>query len=153
MKLTISILRGCKRTAVLQNTKLICPCTSGRFILFFFLKYSWFTILLAFGVQQSDSITCMYSFFRFFSFIGYYKMLSIVPIILISIILIIPHLLRKMSLVLENGGSHLAIRRLGASCSVAQSCLTLGPHGLQHARLPGLSPSPGACSNSCPLSW
>ena len=25
-------------------------------------------------------------------------------------------------------------------------------HGLQHARLPCLSPSPGACSNSCPLS-
>ena len=30
---------------------------------------------------------------------------------------------------------------------------SLGPHGLQHARLPCLSPSPGACSNSCPLSW
>ena len=28
-----------------------------------------------------------------------------------------------------------------------QSC------GLQHARLPCPSPSPGACSNSCPLSW
>ena len=27
------------------------------------------------------------------------------------------------------------------------------PHGLQHARLPYLSPSPRACSNSCPLSW
>ena len=26
------------------------------------------------------------------------------------------------------------------------------PHGLQHARLPCPSPSPGACSNSCPLS-
>ena len=25
-------------------------------------------------------------------------------------------------------------------------------HGLQHARLPCLSPTPGACSNSCPLS-
>ena len=25
-------------------------------------------------------------------------------------------------------------------------------HGLRHARLPGPSPSPGACSNSCPLS-
>ena len=25
--------------------------------------------------------------------------------------------------------------------------------GLQHARLPCLSPSPRACSNSCPLSW
>ena len=30
---------------------------------------------------------------------------------------------------------------------------SLQPHGLQHARLPCPSPSPGACSNSCPLSW
>ena len=29
---------------------------------------------------------------------------------------------------------------------------SLQPHGLQHARLPCPSPSPGACSNSCPLS-
>ena len=34
-------------------------------------------------------------------------------------------------------------------CSVAQSCPTLWPHGLQHARLPCPSPTPGACSNSC----
>ena len=33
------------------------------------------------------------------------------------------------------------------------SCSVLWPHGLQHARLPCLSPSPRACSNSCPLSW
>ena len=30
---------------------------------------------------------------------------------------------------------------------------SLRPHGLQHTRLPCPSPSPGACSNSCPLSW
>ena len=35
-------------------------------------------------------------------------------------------------------------------CSVMLD--SLWPHGLQHARLPCLSPSPGACSNSCPLS-
>ena len=29
---------------------------------------------------------------------------------------------------------------------------SLQPHGLQHIRLPCSSPSPGACSNSCPLS-
>ena len=28
----------------------------------------------------------------------------------------------------------------------------LWPHELQHTRLPCLSPTPGACSNSCPLS-
>ena len=30
---------------------------------------------------------------------------------------------------------------------------SLWPHGLHHARLPCPSPTPGACSNSCPLSW
>ena len=34
---------------------------------------------------------------------------------------------------------------------VAQSCLTLQPHGLQHSRPPCPSPTPGAYSNSCPL--
>ena len=29
----------------------------------------------------------------------------------------------------------------------------LWPHGLQHTRPPCPSPTPGACSNSCPLSW
>ena len=38
-------------------------------------------------------------------------------------------------------------------CSVAKSCLTLQPRGLQHARIPCLSLSPGVCPNSCPLSW
>ena len=37
------------------------------------------------------------------------------------------------------------------SCSVISD--SLRPHGLQHTRLPCPSPSPGACSNSCPLSW
>ena len=30
---------------------------------------------------------------------------------------------------------------------------SLRPHELQHARPPCPSPSPGVCSNSCPLSW
>ena len=37
------------------------------------------------------------------------------------------------------------------SCSVVSDCLWL--HGLQHARLPCPSPTPGACKNSHPLSW
>ena len=36
-------------------------------------------------------------------------------------------------------------------CSVISGSLLL--HGLQQARLPCPSLSPGACSNSCPLSW
>ena len=47
---------------------------------------------------------------------------------------------------------------LGLSPShVGYCCLvmsdSLQPHRLQHARLPCPSPSPRACSNSCPLSW
>ena len=37
------------------------------------------------------------------------------------------------------------------SCSVVSD--SLRPYGLQHARLPCPSPTPGAYSNSCPLSW
>ena len=37
------------------------------------------------------------------------------------------------------------------SCSVASD--SLWPHRLQHARLLCRSPTPRACSNSCPLSW
>ena len=36
-------------------------------------------------------------------------------------------------------------------CSVVSN--SLRPHGLQHTRPPCPSPTPGACSNSCPLSW
>ena len=36
--------------------------------------------------------------------------------------------------------------------SVAQSCLTLRPHGLQHTRLPCPSPTPRAYINWCPSS-
>ena len=43
------------------------------------------------------------------------------------------------------------------SCSVQFNRLvvsdSLQPHRLQHARLPSPSPTPGNCSNSCPLSW
>ena len=51
---------------------------------------------------------------------------------------LLPHLLRMFSSV-------------QFSCSVVSD--SLRPHGLQHARLPCPSPTPGACSNSCPSSW
>ena len=44
------------------------------------------------------------------------------------------------------------LNRAYCCCSVTTSCLTLWPHGLQHARPPCPSPSPGVCLNSCPLS-
>ena len=37
--------------------------------------------------------------------------------------------------------------------SVTQSCPTLQPHGLKHARLPCPSPTPRACLNSRPSRW
>ena len=44
-----------------------------------------------------------------------------------------------------------------SSCSVQFSCSvvsdSLRPHGLQHARPPCPSPTPGVYSNSCPSSW
>ena len=39
---------------------------------------------------------------------------------------------------------------LNVCCSVVSN--SLRPHGLQHTRLPCPSSTPGACSNSCPLS-
>ena len=38
-------------------------------------------------------------------------------------------------------------------CSVAKLCLSLSPHGLQHARSPCPSPSPRICPSSCLLHW
>ena len=48
-------------------------------------------------------------------------------------------------------------RRGSDNCSIhfSHSVVSdsLRSHGLQHARLPCPSPTPGVCSNSCPLSW
>ena len=41
--------------------------------------------------------------------------------------------------------------RIQCCCSVMSD--SLWPHGQLHARLPCLSPTPGACPNSCPLRW
>ena len=38
------------------------------------------------------------------------------------------------------------------SVQFSHSVMSLQPHGLQHTRLPCPSPTPGACSNSCPSS-
>ena len=47
---------------------------------------------------------------------------------------------------------HIRVEQVQFS-SVTQSCPTLWPHGLQHARPPCPSPTPRVYSNSCPLSW
>ena len=48
-------------------------------------------------------------------------------------------------------GTDTDVQSVQFSCSVVSD--SLWPHGLQHARLPCPSPTPGACSNSCPSSW
>ena len=53
----------------------------------------------------------------------------------------------------RRGGRSPTFRDVFQFSSVAKSCPTLQPHGLQHTRLPCPSPTPGACSNSCPSSW
>ena len=61
----------------------------------------------------------------------------------------------------DSGTSHLSLgaqffligsHRYCGSGGGAQLCPTLQPHGLQQARRPCLSLSPGVCSDSCPLS-
>ena len=47
--------------------------------------------------------------------------------------------------------AYLGISSVQFNCSVMSD--SLWPHGLQYARLPCPSPTPGACSNSCSLSW
>ena len=48
--------------------------------------------------------------------------------------------------------SYHPFREACCCCSVAVVSDSLRPHELQHARLPGPSPSPRVCSNACPLS-
>ena len=49
-------------------------------------------------------------------------------------------------------GTHTLACTQWNTCSIAQLCLTLWDHGLQHTRLHCPSPSPSVCSISCPLS-
>ena len=59
---------------------------------------------------------------------------------------------KKPECLLVKGWLHVQVHIYQSVSSVAQSCPTLRPHGLQHARPPCPSPTPRACSDSCPLS-
>ena len=50
-------------------------------------------------------------------------------------------------------GRHLRIHFSSVQFSHSVVSDSLRPHELQHARPPCPSPTPGICSNSCPLSW
>ena len=56
----------------------------------------------------------------------------------------------QMNLFPKSKQSHRCRKQSHDWCSVTQLCLTLWPHGLQHARLPCWSPTPRTYSNSCP---
>ena len=63
----------------------------------------------------------------------------------------------KTAIICYVKGPFFYVSKLYASRSVQFSCSvvsgSLRHHGLQHARLPCLSLTPRACSNSCPLTW
>ena len=54
-------------------------------------------------------------------------------------------------MVMGKTGFALVTRALLSSVPVVSN--SLWPHGLQHTKLPCLSPTPGACSNSYSLTW
>ena len=58
----------------------------------------------------------------------------------------------KHSLYLFKFNCQCVKKRVSDPCSCSSVTHSLQPHGLQHVRLPCPSPSPRACSNSCPLS-
>ena len=60
-------------------------------------------------------------------------------------------MVKKLSLVASNYSEGNNMNQHQFSCSVVSG--SLWPHGQQHARPPCPSPTPGACSNSCPLRW
>ena len=63
--------------------------------------------------------------------------------------------LQADSLPIELQGKPVVSLELGSSVQFSCSVMSdsLRPHKPQHARLPCLSPTPGAYSNSCPSSW
>ena len=61
------------------------------------------------------------------------------------------HAVHQLRIMTENKALIASLWIRSVSCSVMSD--SLWPHGLQLARFPYLSPTPGACSNSCPLNW
>ena len=73
--------------AAVSNTRSLTCCITREllcqfiFILLIYWSLVYYSVVLISSVQQHDSFTYTYRsiFFRFFSFIGYYKILSRVP--------------------------------------------------------------------------
>ena len=75
----------------------LCPVTAppplpALFFLNFLIGVELiYNVVLVSGVQQNDSVIHMYTylfFFRFFSIIGYYKILNVVPCALQSVLVV-----------------------------------------------------------------
>ena len=94
--------------------------------------------------QASLSITDSWSLLKFMS------IKSVMPFN--HLILCCPFLL--LPSIFPTSGSF-QMSQFFASVQFSHSVVSnsLWPHGLQHARLPCPSPTPGACWNSCPSSW
>ena len=77
----LKFLKTAKMTiSFLQNDCKLDKLSSRRALIYFKkkkLKCSWFTRVFVSSIQQSGSVT--HIFFRFFSIIGYYKILNIAP--------------------------------------------------------------------------
>ena len=62
-------------------------------------------------------------------------------------------IIRKMQIKTTMGYHLTPVRISSVQFSHSVMSDSLQPHGMQHTRLPCPSPTPGAYSNSCPLSW
>ena len=130
--------------------------------MFSFFLFSFFTIsylLLCDTLLWTFLLLCVFFFYYFFTIFFFtisYLLLCdtllwkiLVPFYLLSFpsthsYSFLPHVLHQISQM-----PVMTWLLYLLSCSGLSD---LQPHGLQHARLPCLSPSPGACSDSCPLS-
>ena len=54
---------------------------------------------------------------------------------------------------MDSGDNYTPLESTSVQFSRSVTSNSLQPHGLQHARLPCPSPTPRACSYSCPSSW
>ena len=103
-----------------------------------FSQFSWFTVVIFYKISMNTEVTNTESLLlgkcrlRFLPASGHANFVnqSIHNLVLCVFLLKIPYLVFSHSVVSES----------------------LWPRGLQHTRLPCPSPSPGACSNSYPLS-
>ena len=83
---------------------------------------------------------------------AYYVLDTVLSSLWMLILLVLTTVLRTRCYII------IPIRQMGklrhSSVQFSHSVMSnsLRPHGLQHARFPCPSPTPGACSNSCPLS-